>query len=260
MWRIVLCVLLIAGLGRAQTSSVVIVHDPLTNVRAMVRAGLTQLTGLTNETAAWQTFAGSNDVVGIKISTLAAPLHVTHPDLIEAIVDGLQQAGVAATNIIVFDRDPRKLADAEYNSPHFKPVAITSPAGGGWDADAFIDNRVVGKLIHGDLQFGKDEALGTRTHFPVLVTRRLTKLINVPVAMDHEATGIAGCLYNVSLGMTDNTRRFEQFGQRGDPAIAEIHARPVLRGKLVLQICDALVAGFAGGHAGLFSVRFDLLQ
>ena len=217
------------------------------HVRAMLAAGLRQLTGQTNDAAAWQQIASSNDVVGIKVCTLAGPAHVTHQDLLDAIAAGLRQAGVAATNIVVFDRDPKKLAEAEYRANGFRIEPVIE--GAGWDASAFVENPLVGKLIWGDLDFNQQEPLSTRSHLPVLVTQRITKLINVPVLMDHEATGLAGCLYNLSLGMADNVRRLEQFGQRGDPVIAELCALPAIRQKLVLNICDALLAGYAGGPA-----------
>jgi hypothetical protein len=54
-------------------------------------------------------------------------------------------------------------------------------------------------------------------------------------------------LYNLSLGMVDNTRRFETLGQRGDPMIAEICGMPLLREKLALNVMDGLIAGYAGG-------------
>ena len=247
--------LLGVGTGVAQTPSrVVLVRDPeaLTGwhgdadrTRAMVTAGLKQLTGQTNEMLAWQQFVTPADVVGIKVSTLAAPLHVTHQAVLDAIAAGLRQAGVPASNIVVFDRDPGKLADADYRTEGFRIEPVIS--GAGWDADASMDSPLVGKLIWGDLEFGRSEALSTVSHLPKLLTRTLTKLINVPVLQEHAATGLAGCLYNLTLGLADNTRRFEQFGQRGDPAIAQLANLTAVRTKLVLNICDALIVGYAGG-------------
>ena len=215
--------------------------------RAMVTAGVQQLTGQTNETAAWQQFVSSTDVVGIKVSTLAAPLHVTHQAVLDAIAAGLRLAGVPASNIVVFDREPRKLVDADYRATGFRIEPIIG--GAGWEPGVSVDSPLVGKLIWGDLEFGQPEPLSTLSHLPKLVTRTITKLINVPVLQDHEATGLAGCLYNLSLGLADNTRRFEQSGQRGDPAIAQLANLPAVRTKLVLNICDALIVGYAGGPA-----------
>ena len=121
--------------------------------------------------------------------------------------------------------------------------------GTGWEPVVYFQNNLAGKLIWGDLLFGKEEGedLSKRSHLPKLVTKTITKLINVPVLQDHDACGLAGCLYNLSLGMVDNTRRFETIGQHGDPMIAEICTMAPLRGKLVLNIMDGLIAGYAGG-------------
>jgi uncharacterized protein (DUF362 family) len=223
--------------------------DPV-KAQAMVAAGIQSLTGESNEAAAWRHFVSSNDVVGIKISAQCGRLQSTRRAVVEAMAHGLRAAGVSGTNIHVFDRDPLQMQAAGY-----RPVRGTNSMqvasvvdGTGWDAKVYFQNNLAGKLIWGDLLFGKDdEILSKRSHFPKLVTGTITKLINVPVLQDNDACGLAGCLYNLSLGMVDNTRRFETLGQRGDPMIAEICAMPALHDKLALNIMDGLIAGYAGG-------------
>ena len=193
----------------------------------------------------------SGTVVGIKISTLASPLHVTHRAVIDAIAEGVASVGVVSANIIVWDRDPRRMRDSDWipgpatTTQPYRIVAVIGDSG--WDPKSFYESKLVGKLIWGDFEFGREESLGTRSHLPNLLTQTITKLINVPVLQDHDACGLAGCLYNLSLGMVDNTRRFETLGQHGDPMIAEICAMPKLRGKLVLNVMDGLIAEYAGG-------------
>lgn len=218
-------------------------------VRAMVSAGIRALTGKMNDAAAWSSLFNSNDVVGIKINTQAAPLHGTRPEVVRAIADGLQRAGVAATNIIVWDREASKMTSAGYTLNTGTGVQVVAVVpDGSWDEMVYFQNNLAGKLIWGDLQFGKDdEQLSNRSHLPKVLTQRVTKFINVPVLQDHEACGIAGCLYNVSLAMVDNTRRFETLGRRGDPMIAEIATMPMIKDKLVLNVMDGLIGGFAGG-------------
>lgn len=218
--------------------------------QAMVAAGIQSLTGENNKAAAWRHFVSGNDVVGIKISTQSGPIQATRRAVVEAMARGLRAAGVAGTNIYVFDRDPTQMQLAGYrpvsgtNSPQVASVVD----GTGWDAKAYFENNLAGKLIWGDLLFGKnDEVLSKRSHLPKLVTGTITRLINVPVLQDNDACGLAGCLYNLSLGMVDNTRRFETLGQRGDPMIAEICAMPVVHDKLALNVMDGLIAGDAGG-------------
>ena len=241
-------------------SRVVLVRDPsamdsftadTTKVRAMVTVGINTLTGEKDEASAWRHFVSSNDVVGIKINTQAGPLQSTRRAVVEAIAQGLRLAGVTATNIYVFDRDPIQMRAAGYlktgATNQMQEVSIID--GTGWEPIAYFQNNLAGKLIWGDLLFGKDseQDLSKRSHLPKLVTETITKLINVPVLQDHDVCGLAGCLYNLSLGMVDNTRRFETVGQHGDPMIAEICNMAPLRDKLVLNVVDGLIAGYAGG-------------
>jgi uncharacterized protein (DUF362 family) len=255
--------------GSISKSRVVLVRDPsavtgftadASKVRAMVTTGMKTLTGQADNAAAWRMFASSNDVVGIKINTQGAPLQATRPAVVDAIVDGLRSAGVNPTNIVVWDRDATKMRAAGYATvgqasrpPSFRVLSIIPDTGlprseRGWDPETFYESKLVGKLIWGDLLFGKeDSALSTRSHLPKLLTQTITKLINVPVLQDNDACGLAGCLYNISVNAVDNNRRFEMFGQKGDPSIPAICAMPVIRRKLVLNICDALIGGYAGG-------------
>ena len=246
----------------ASKSRVVLVRDATAvnafnvdaaNTRGLVAAGIKALTGETDEAAAWRHFVSSNDVVGIKINTQSGPLQSTRQAVVEAIAAGVHSVGVPATNVYVFDRDPLQMRAAGYTvgpasrPPAFQLHAVISDTG--WDPSVLFQNNLAGKLIWGDLLFGKEEGedISKRSHLPKLVTGTITKLINVPVLQDHDACGLMGCLYNISLGMVDNTRRFETLGQHGDPMIAQICALPPLRQKLVLNILDGLIAGYAGG-------------
>jgi len=244
MFRCVLIVASLLGVAGAEAGSrVVAVRSPqATDVGAMITAGIKALVTTADETAAWRSLVSSNDIVGIKINTHAAPLLATHREVVDAIVRGLRSAGIPADNIWVFDRDAGKMQEAGFSGPRI--------GAGEWDAETFYENKLVGRLIWGDLLFrAGDEQLSTRSHLPKLLTQTITKLINVPVLQSHDACGLCGCLYNLSLGMADNVRRFEQYGQNGNPAIAEICAMPAVRRKLALNIMDALTAGYAGGPA-----------
>lgn len=252
----------------APKSRVLVVRDPAVTdgftvaaerVHAMVAAGVQSLTGAATEAEAWRQLVAPTDVVGIKINTQAAPLHSTHPAIVSAIAEGLRAAGVPRTNIIVWSREAELVRAAlaalpQTPAPPFRIAGVID--GAGWDADSFYDSRVAGKLIWGDMEFGRNAVeLSNRSHLPKLLTKTITKLINVPVLMDHDACGLDGCLYNISLDAVDNARRFELFGQRGDPAIAEIAALPVVHGKLIVNIMDALIGGYAGGPS--FKPRYS---
>jgi uncharacterized protein (DUF362 family) len=64
---------------------------------------------------------------------------------------------------------------------------------------------------------------------------------------DSFATGLTGCLYNVTLPNIDNWRRFTQYGKFGAAGIAEIYNQPLIRNKVVLNVMDGLIAAYAGG-------------
>src|SRR5579862_8551415 len=218
--------------------------------RAMVVVGIKAFTGESDEATAWRHFVSSQDVVGIKIDTQSGTLQSTRRPVVEAIAQGLIAAGVSATNIYVFDRDPLSMRAAGYLRTGVTNLVreVSIIDGTGWDPNVYFQNNLTGRLIWGDLLFGKsDDQLSKRSHLPKLVTSTITKLINAPVLHDHDVCGLSGCLYNLSLGMVDNARRFEIMGQHGDPMIAEICAMPLLRGKAVLNVMDGLIAGYAGG-------------
>jgi hypothetical protein len=228
-------------------------------VDRMMADTIKSLTGASDEASAWRSLVATNDVVGIKISTQGAPLHATHRVVVDAIARGLHKAGLSPDQIVVWDLDARKMKAAGFDpavDPTPKLYRIEAVMPDRWDADAFYTSVLVGKLIWGDLLFGRDDQqLHTRSHLPLVVTKTVTKLINVPVWQDHDPCGFRGGLYSLSIGALDNTRRFEGFGQTGNPAIAEIVNLPVMRGKLVLTVADALVVGYAGG--GAFKPRYS---
>jgi len=251
----------------APQSPVVLVRDPnavsgltvdLARVRAMVSGGMRALTDRDSDAAAWSTLFSSNDVVGIKVNTQCGLLQSTRPEVVDAIVDGLRAAGVRPANIVIWDRDASKLRAAGYTvgvQSSGVCVADVLPDTG-WDPKIFYDSKVVGRLIWGDLMFGKEgNILSTQSHLPKLLTQTITKLIDVPVLQDNDACGLAGCLYNVSVQTVDNNRRFESTGQGESIAIVSICAMPVVRAKLTLCVMDGLVGGYAGGPE--FSPEFS---
>jgi hypothetical protein len=230
-----------------------------TVVDRMMSDTIKALTGASDGASAWRSLVSTNDVVGIKISTQGAPLHATHREVVDAIAAGLHQAGLSRDQIVVWDIDPRKMKAAGFDPAAVPPsnlYRVEAAMPDGWDADVFYTSVLVGKLIWGDLLFGRDDQqLHTRSHLPLVMSRTITKLINVPVWQDHHPCGFRGGLYNLSIGALDNTRRFETLGQTGNPAIAEMVNLPGIRGKLLLTIADALVVGYGGG-AG-FKLRYS---
>ena len=261
-------------------------------VRDMVDRALLKLTSASDLGTAWSRLGITpRDVVGIKITTMGGPLLSTHRAIVQAICDGLEQAGVPTSQILIWDKDGADMRSAGYiptpaTDSHVGIVSIFP--GTGYDPDAVYQNGILGTLIWGDSEFVRhdnddleraaSEAVrhrsfdgendlkvidhdltadtsapqsSNKSYFARVVTTMCTKIINVPVLTDNYGIGINGCMGSLALASVDNNRRFQGDPTYGDPAISEILSNPILRRKVVVHILDALVAQYAGGP------RFD---
>ena len=207
------------------------------------------LTGKSKPADIWRHFGGSNDVVGVKIVARGGPLFSVRKDVVSAIVAGLRAAGVPEQHIIVWDKYQGDLLDAGYPlNDSTNGVRVTGVIPGiGFDPTVRYRSPFAGKLIWGDLLFGRAEEISGESHLAKLVTQQITKLINVSILCDHSDVGLSGCLLNLAIGSVDNARRFVH-----DPAVCastvpEICALPELRDKAVLHVVDGLLGQYALG-------------
>ncbi len=242
------------------------VHDPAaivqyrTNpaiVRAMVDRLVRAVTGEAEVGKAWASLVAPTDKVGIKISAAGGGLFTTHREVVNAIVDGLVAAGHARSSIIVWDRQLGGIKAAGYRpgAEGYQLLSIEPRAG--YDPKTSVTAMALGKLVWGDLDyvprygtsplFSETENMSNVSHFSRILSSQVTKIINVPVMSDSGATGLAGCLYNVTLPNIDNWRRFTQYGMLGASGIAELYSDPAIKDKVVLNIMDGLLAGYADG-------------
>jgi hypothetical protein len=223
-------------------------YDPQPDrVRRLVERGILALTQTTSLTAAWGKFVRPADRVGIKINAAAGPTMTARRPVVEAVVAGLRAVGVPAHHIIIWDRsaDDLVLSGWDIRQEGEGPLCYATLPHAGWDPGAYYQTPHVGMLIWGDHEFGARQ-LSERSYYSRIVTQTATKLINVAVLMDNRDVGLSGCLHNIALGSVDNNRRFQTEALHYDPGIAELCARPPIRGKLVLNILDALIAQYAG--------------
>ena len=226
-------------------------------VRSMVDRVLLAVTGQSKVADAWRSLIAPEDKVGIKISAAGGELFTTHRDVVNAIVDGLVASGHARNRIIVWDRQLGGIKEAGYRADDEGYRLLSIEPRDGYDPKATFSAAFIGKLIWGDLAYiprkganpslTDDENTSTISHFAKIVSSQVTKIINVPVMSDSSATGLAGCLYNVTLPNVDNWRRFTQPDNFSASGIAEIYADPAIRKKVVLNLMDGLIAAYAGG-------------
>jgi uncharacterized protein (DUF362 family) len=251
----------------AATPSIVYsVHDPAaikdykTNPRIvhdMVNRLLLAATGQPDAGKAWASLVGPKDRVGIKICAAGGELFTTHHAIVNAIVDGLVEAGHARGTIIVWDRSLGGVGEAGYrpSADGYRLRAITPRDG--YDPKTVLSAPLLGKLVWGDLEYFGDlgkmpmlsdtENTSNVSHFAKILSSEVDKVINVPVMSISETNGIAGCIYNMTIPNIDNWRRFAQGSRFGAESLAEIYANPIIAKKVVFNLMDGLIAQYAGG-------------
>ncbi len=226
-------------------------------VHQMVNRLVTSATGQPDVARAWRSLVSPQDKVGIKISAEGRDTFSTHREVVDAIADGLAAAGVPRGNIIVWDRDLNHMKSAGFTGRLGYRVAGIAPKDG-YDPKTEISAPLLGKLIWGDLDFlsipaaplGTDVNASTISHFARILSREVTKVVNVPVMSDNEGLGVAGCIYNMTIQNMDNWRRFTQGTRFGSGSLAEVYASSTVSKKVVLNLMDGLVAEYAGGPQG----------
>lgn len=216
-------------------------------------------TGTADRASAWRSLVKPTDRIGIKVSAAGGSVSGTHPDVVNAIANGLIDAGVPPANIIVWDRNLADLLAAGFHrESRLYQLRWVDPASG-YDTKSQVTAPVLGRLIWGDSTFGNrtgsrmedrlssGDQLSSNSYFAKVLSKDVTKVINVPSLTDSFLTGVNGALANMTLPNLDNWRRFTREPAFGDPYLAEIYADDMIRGKVVFTILDGLVLQYAGG-------------
>ena len=217
-------------------------------VRRMVDSVVMAVAGKPDVAAAWRTFVGPEDRVGLKVSTAAAPVSSTHTAVVAAVAEGLVAAGVAPGNIVIWDRETRGLQRAGYDNLVGRFRITGTDKAGGYAEKQIFTAAVMGKLIIGDRDFhpGKKEQTSSKSHLSA-VAAGVDKIVHLPALTDSTFSGVNGALSGMVLDNLDNWRRLARAPHHGDPFLPELYADPRLGGKVVLTILDALRPQYAGG-------------
>jgi len=226
-------------------------------VRRMMDSLVMAVTGQPDVGRAWGSLVKKSDRIGIKVAAAGGAVSGTNPQVVDAIVDGLMAAGLPASQIIVWDRNLEDLVAAGYRRDGSRYQLRWVDHAAGYDAQAQVNAPVLGKLIWGDSGFGNKswarysdmsgEQLSSRSFYSKILSKEVTKVINVPSLTDSFLTGLNGALANMVLPNIDNWRRFTKPPSYGAPYLAEIYADSMIREKVVLTVLDGLVLQYAGG-------------
>jgi uncharacterized protein (DUF362 family) len=225
---------------------------------------LVALTGADHPVEAWRTFVQPGEAVGIKVVPNGYPGAHTSPELILEVIDGLQSAGIKLKDMVVFDRYGLEFRAARYHE--ILPAGVAwggltpvewdpgqmaikfdgNDAVAGYDPDEFVKLTLVGRG-----QDPKDDRC-FRSHLGRIVTKRLDKIIGLPLIKDHHAAGATGALKNMSHGLVNNVFRSHSSPQSIAMVafIPAVVSHPIIRKKCVLHIMDGSRSVWQGGPFG----------
>jgi uncharacterized protein (DUF362 family) len=145
---------------------------------------------------------------------------------VAAICERLQETGVKAREIVVWDRDSSELERAGFHL-----------AMGGEGVQCYGTDRV-----------GYEEDLAAwgsvGSRLSKILTQRSDVLINLPVLKDHDGAGVTIGLKNM-YGVIHNPNKYHPDGC--NPYVADLNMLPEIRGRMRLTICDATTAIYEGG-------------
>lgn len=194
-------------------------------IHQMLDVSITTLTGLDDAREAWSILFSPDERIAIKVNTLFSQ-DCTHLTLVMAIVQSLQDVGIPAEQIVIFDARTSDLRNAGY------PVNEDGPG-----VRCHGANYTVGWTL-ADTDIGLSGVL-----------LDCDALINVPIL-----TGIVFFGAGISFAMKNHFGTFDkpqQFhGDRFLLGVTEVNALPPIKERTRLVIGDILTAGAYRSHYG----------
>lgn len=188
-------------------------------IRQLLDGSITALTGLDDVTEAWASLFDPTERIAIKVNAFRNSLIWTHVPLVMAVTECLQEIGVPAEQIVIFDYYTSELETAGY------PVNQDGPGVRCYGTDR---NYTAGwQLVGSDIRLS-DILLGCDA------------LINMPVLKSHMLSGISFALKN-HYGTFDRPSSFHR-GERINRGMAELNALPPIKDRTRLIIGDVLTA------------------
>ncbi|MEI6613496.1 MAG: DUF362 domain-containing protein [Chrysiogenales bacterium] len=230
--------------------------------KLMLAAGLKSLTGEKDPRNAWRRFVTPGERIGIKFNPVGHKVCGVTWDVIAAVVEGLESAGIPRKDMLVWHRfndEHAQTCKPESVHPGVEAYLLNwfivkdgknTPGGfERWDENVCYEAEVslpdeqnyLEEMFHG----------GTKSYFPRILTHSgdaggVDKVINIPAFKHHGGPFITMALKNLAFGSTTNCPRGHLFSER---FISEVCAFPPLRDKVVLNIMDALRGQYDRGPA-----------
>ena len=201
---------------------------------------------------AWNVFIKPEDIVGIKVLSDPGSVSGTRPAVVEAVIKSLLSVGFSGRQIIIWDRRKGLLVATGYDQLAKRlGVSIAGSVDYGFDQAVYYEAPLVGNLVFGDHEFGRDEpGIGRKSYVSKLLTQKLTRVIQIHPMLNHYLGGVNGHVVGLATGGVDNSLRFTLDEDRYHEAIPEICAIPALYDKLAFSLVDALISQYQGEERG----------
>jgi hypothetical protein len=205
-------------------------------VRQMLDVSITTLTGLDDALEAWSGLFSPEEQVAIKVNTLFSA-DCTHLTLTMAVAQSLQDAGIPAEQIIIFDRLTSDLRRAGY------PINQDSPGVRCYGTD--------GRYTAGWKVAQEEYALSD-------ILLESDALINLPIL-----TGVVFAGMGISFALKNHFGTFDRPQQFHDErfvlGVTELNALPPIKERTRLVVGDILTTGAYRSSFGRLVVGGDKL-
>lgn len=197
--------------------------------RLMLERAMTELTGKNDLASAFKLFVHPSDKVAIKPNGIAGRKSMkmaTSKELVVAIVEGVIAAGVAASNITIYE---------QYRDFLFATRCITDKQTLAL-APEFPEGVKAAVHLNKDATMDSINVGGIPTKYVTPFTDA-TVVINVSQVKDHGICGFTGTMKNITHGSNINPHDFH--AHNASPQIAHLYAQDVIKSRVALHITDA---------------------
>jgi hypothetical protein len=181
----------------------------------MLDVSIVELTGLKDAQAAWASLFDPSERIAIKVNTIQSSGYWTHVPLVMAVAESLQDVGIPAEQIVIYDRSTAELKAAGY------PV---NPDGPGVRCYGTGGNFTPGWTL-----LDRDISLSD-------ILLECDALINMPILKGHNVSGCTFAMKN----HYGSFNRAPYYHRPIGPAIAGLNALPPIRDRTRLIIGDML--------------------
>ncbi len=201
--------------------------DPARVARLVDRA-LTLWTGDADPAAALARYVSPSDTVGLKLNCMGCPRMAVEPAVTARLLELVAEIGVAPNRTVVYDQYRFRLVRAGYTLQE-EPGRV----------------RVVHARSEDWGYTGKTHTYDEERSFLwSTFLQRSSAVINLCVPKDHDLCGVSGALKNMAMGNVDQPFLFHPVVQQ---AVPRLYARPEIRRRVRLVVCDATRVLWHGG-------------